>query len=423
MAHRPGELSPLLKQSTGITVSHGEGMYLFDTEGKRYLDFSAGIGVTATGHCHPKVVAAAQKQVARLIHGQYAIVKHTGLLTLTERLGERMPGDINSIFYSNAGTEAVEASIRLARQATGRPNIIVFQGGFHGRTMGSLSLTTSSVGLRAGVQPMMGGVVVSPFPNAHRYGWDEETAADFCLRELDNIFATQSAPVESAAVLVEPVQGEAGYVPASTRFMQGLRSRCDEHGMLMIVDEVQSGYGRSGRFWAHEHFDVTPDVIITAKGLASGFPLSAIAAPHDIMEKGWPGSQGGTYGGNAVACAAALATLDVIEEEGLVENAAEQGDYLFSRLEAVKAANPAIDVVRGKGLMIGTQIVDSGGRPDGQRAMRILKEAEKRGLVLIRCGAYGGQIVRWLPPLIVNRQQIDEAVEIFEQALEASGTG
>ncbi|SEP09924.1 aspartate aminotransferase family protein [Aquisalimonas asiatica] len=420
MANAAGQLSPLMKQSSGINAARAEGMYIYDESGQRYMDFTSGIGVTGTGHCHPKVVAAAQKQVATLVHGQYAIMKHPPLLEMAEKLGERMPEGLTSVFFSNAGTEAVEASIRLARQATGRPNIITFQGCFHGRTMGSLSTTTSSVGLRAGVQPIMGGVVVAPFPNAFRLRMDEKTATEHCLRELDNILHTQSAPAETAAMLIEPIQGEAGYVPANTEFMKGLREICDRHGILLMMDEVQAGYGRSGLFWGHQHFDVVPDVVISAKGLASGFPLSAMVARQDIMEKGWPGSQGGTYGGNAVACAAALATLEVYDEENLVENAAVQGQRLRKHLDEIQADNPAIVDVRGKGLMIGTEIADADGNPDGERAARILQEAEKRGLVMIRCGAYGGQIIRWLPPLIVNGDQIDEGVNIFADALKAS---
>ena len=420
MAHQMGQISPLMKQSSGIVATRGEGVYLFDEQGRRYLDFTSGIGVTSTGHCHPKVVAAAQRQVATLVHGQAAIMKHQPMLELNERLGKLLPAGLDRIFYSNSGAEVIEASIRLARQATGRPNIIVFQGGFHGRTMGALSATTSSVGLRAGVQPMMGGIMVTPFPNTYRYGWDEQTATEFCLRELDHLFATQTSPAETAAMLIEPIQGESGYVPATNAFMQGLRERCDRHGILLMMDEVQAGNGRSGKYWGHEHFGVKPDVLITAKGLASGYPLSALASRLDIMEKGWPGSQGGTYGGNAVACAAAVATLDVIEEEGLVENAAKQGEHLWQRLAELKASDPSIGDLRGKGLMLGTEMVDDEGRPDGPRSMRILQEAEKRGLLLIRCGAYGGQIVRWLPPLTVNRQQVDAAVDIFVEALKAS---
>ncbi|MFP4183156.1 MAG: aspartate aminotransferase family protein [Halorhodospira sp.] len=414
--HKTGAISPLLKQSSDVVAERGEGAYLFGTDGRRYLDFTSGIGVTATGHCHPKVVAAAQRQVGTLIHGQYAIVRHPAMLQLAERLGEIMPGDIDRVFFSNAGTEACEAALRLARQATGKPNIVAFQGGFHGRTMGSLSMTSSSVGLRAGVQPMMPGVVFAPFPNARRYGWDEEEAAAFCLRELDHLLATQSIPAETAAFFVEPIQGEAGYIPAGRTFLQGLRERADRHGILLIADEVQSGYGRSGAFWAHSHFDVQPDMVVTAKGLASGFPLSAVAASEALMGRGWPASQGGTYGANAVACAAALATLEVIEEEGLVANAREQGAYLRSRLDALCAEEPAIAHVQGMGLMHGTALMDEQGQPDGDRAARVLKALEARDVLMIRCGPQG-QIVRWLPPLIITREEIDRAVEAFAEAL------
>jgi len=420
MSEHMGQLSPLLKQSSGVTAVRGEGCYLYDRDGDRYLDFTSGIGVVSTGHCHPKVVEAAQRQVGSLIHGQYAIVKHPSILELAGKLGELMPGDIDSFFFSNAGTEAIEAALRLCRQATGKPNMIVFQGGFHGRTMGSLSMTTSSSPIRAGLQPMMGGVAVAPYPDTYRYGWDEETTAQFCLRELDHILQTYSVPAETAGMLIEAVQGESGYMPANTTFLQGVRERCEKHGIVMVVDEVQAGNGRTGSYWGHDHFGVVPDVVVTAKGLASGFPLSAMGASEALMSRGWMGSQGGTYGGNPVACAAALATIEVIQEEGLVENAREQGAHLRSRLEDLSSRYPEIGHVRGMGLMQGTYMVDGEGRPDGDRAMRLLKDCEKRGVLLIRCGAYGGQVVRWLPPLIVSREQVDTAVDAFEEALKAT---
>lgn len=420
MTQHPGHLSPILKQSSGITAVKGEGAYIFDQDGTRYLDFTSGIGVTNTGHCHPKVVEAVRKQAGELIHGQYGIMKHPNMLKLAEKLGELTPEAIDSFFFVNAGTEAVEASLRLCRQATGRPNIIVFQGGFHGRTMGSLSMTTSGAALRAGLQPMMGGVVVSPFPDTFRYGWSEEEATEFCLRELDHLLHTRSSPKETAAMLVEPVQGDGGYLPANSAFLRGLRERCDAHDMLLVFDEVQAGNGRTGRYWSHEHFGVTPDVLISAKGLASGFPISMFGAPDALMSRGWPGSQGGTYGGNAVACAAALATLEVIEEEGLVENAAAQGAHLRARLDELAARHDAIGHVRGVGLMQGTVIVDADGKPDGERAARLVKACEHEGVLMMRCGAYGGEIVRWLPSLIVNREQIDQAVDTFEAALKAA---
>ncbi len=419
-ANHPGQLSPLLKQATAVVAERGEGCYLYDRAGKRYLDFTAGIGVTSTGHCHPKVVAAAQAQVGKLIHAQYTTIMHAPIQELSARLGEKMPGAIDTFFFASAGTEADEGALRLARQATGRPNIIVFHGGFHGRTMGAASMTTSGTAYRAGLQPLMGGVVVAPFPHAFRYGWSEDEATDFCLRELDFILDTYSAPVDTAALFIEPILGEGGFIPANARFMAGLRERCDHHGMLLVVDEVQSGYGRTGKFWAHSHFDVMPDLVMTAKGLASGFPLSAFAAPQMLMEKGWPGSQGGTYGGNIVACAAALATLDVIEEEGLVANAAEQGKHLGERLNALKDEHACVADVRGKGLMMGAEIHNDRGAPDGARAERVAKTCEEQGLLLLRCGPHK-QVVRWLPPLIVSRAEIDEGVDIFAKALAAGG--
>src|SRR5919197_3398552 len=265
MAH----LSPLLKQATAVLVERGEGVYLYDEQGRRYLDFTAGIGVTSTGHCHPRVVAAAQEQVAKLIHGQYTTVMHRPLLTLSERLGEVLPPGLDSVFFSNSGSEAVEAALRLARHATGRPNIVVFHGSFHGRTVGAASMTTSGTKFRAGFAPLMAGVVIAPFPYAYRYGWDERTATDFALRELDYVLATVSAPDETAAFVVEPVLGEGGYVPANTAFLTGLRERADRHGILLVGDEVQTGFGRTGTFWGHQHFGLRPDVVVTAKGLAS----------------------------------------------------------------------------------------------------------------------------------------------------------
>ncbi|HEV3358723.1 MAG TPA: aminotransferase class III-fold pyridoxal phosphate-dependent enzyme [Pseudonocardiaceae bacterium] len=415
MAH----LSPLLKQATPVLVERGEGVHVFDEAGRRYLDFTAGIGVTSTGHCHPRVVAAAQEQVGKLIHGQYTTVMHRPLLDLSERLGDVLPSGIDSVFFVNSGSEAVEAALRLARQATGRPNIVVFQGGFHGRTMAAASLTTSGTKIRTGFAPLMGGVQVAPFPYAYRYGWDERTATDFALRELDYLFATVSAPEDTAALLIEPVLGEGGYVPAPPGFLEGLRERADAHGILLIIDEVQTGYGRTGRFWGHEHFGVQPDVLITAKGLASGFPLSGIAASTELMERARPGSQGGTYGGNAVACAAAIATLDVIRDEGLVDNAAKQGERLLDGARAAAKDHPAIGDVRGIGLMIASEFTTADGKPDGATAARVQQAAAERGLLLLTCGPYGNT-VRMIPALIVDSAQIDEGLRLWREALTAA---
>jgi 4-aminobutyrate aminotransferase len=415
MAH----LSPLLKQATPVVAARGEGVYLYDEQGRRYLDFTAGIGVTSTGHCHPRVVEAAQKQVASLIHGQYTTVLHRPLLTLAERLGEVLPGPLDSVFFSNSGSEAVEAALRLARHATGRANVVVFHGSFHGRTIGAASMTTSGTRFRAGFAPLMAGVAVSPFPTAYRYGWDERTATEFALRELDYVLATVSSPPETAAFLVEPVLGEGGYVPASSGFMAGLRARADAHGILLVMDEVQTGWGRTGRFWGHEHFGVVPDILVTAKGLASGFPLSAIAASTELMSAAWPGSQGGTYGGNAVACAAAIATLDVIVQENLVENARVVGAALASGLEKVAADNPVIGDVRGLGLMLASEFIKPDGEPNPAAAVRAQHAATEQGLLLLTCGPFGN-VVRMIPPLVVTEQQVEDALSIWRAAVETA---
>ncbi|HEY1973469.1 MAG TPA: aminotransferase class III-fold pyridoxal phosphate-dependent enzyme [Pseudonocardia sp.] len=413
------QLSPVLTQATPVLAERGEGVYLYDAEGRRYLDFTAGIGVTSTGHCHPRVVAAAQAQVGTLIHGQYTTVMHRPLLELTARLGDVLPVGLDSVFYLNSGSEAVEAAVRLARHATGRQNIVVFQGSFHGRTMGAAALTTAGTKFRAGLGPLMPGVAVAPFPNAHYFGWSEEEATRFALRELDLVLATSSAALDTAAFLVEPVLGEGGYVPANAAFLGGLRERADRHGILLIVDEVQTGFGRTGKFWGHQHFGVRPDVLITAKGLASGFPLSAIAASVDLMGKAWPGSQGGTYGGNAVSCAAALATLDVIEDEGLVENASVMGQRLHDGLAKVATDHPVISDVRGLGLMQAAEFRTSGGEPDAAMARQAQQAAVERGLLLLTCGQYGN-VVRMIPPLVVNAEQVDDALGTWSEAVVAA---
>jgi 4-aminobutyrate aminotransferase len=412
------QLSPLLKQATPVVVDHGEGVYLYDTEGRRHLDFTAGIGVTSTGHCHPRVVEAAREQIGKLIHGQYTTVMHKPLLELTEKLGGVLPAGLDSLFFANSGSEAVEAALRLSRQATRRPNVIVFQGGFHGRTVAAASMTTSGTRFSAGISPLMAGVHVAPFPYAFHYGWDEQTATKFALRELDYLFATVSAPNETAAFFIEPVLGEGGYVPANTEFLAGLRERADAHGILLVMDEVQTGFGRTGKFWGHDHFDVHPDVVLIAKGLASGFPLSGIAASEELMGKAWPGSQGGTYGGNAVSCAAAIATLDVIQDEGLVENAAERGRQLITGARLVSDKTPGIGDVRGLGLLVGSEFTTPDGDPDPATASAVQKAAAERGLLLLTCGAYSN-VVRMIPPLVVDASQIDDALAIWTETVAA----
>jgi 4-aminobutyrate aminotransferase len=413
--------SPLLTQATALQAVRGEGVWLYDADGGRHLDFTAGIGVTSTGHCHPKVVAAIQEQAAQLIHGQVTTIMHPRLDELSEALCAALPG-FGSVFVSNSGSEAVESAVRLARHATGRPNIVAFQGGFHGRSMGAASLTTSKLAVRAGLQPLMGGVVFAPFPYAHRYGWTEDETVAFCLRELDQLLLTTTAPNETAAIIIEPVLGEGGYVPVPDAFMAGLRERCDAHGILLVADEVQTGVGRTGRMWGMDHSGVRADVVICAKGLASGMPLSAIVASPELMAKGFPGSQGGTYGGNPVACAAAVATLQVVEEEDLVANAAERGEQLIAGVGDLAGRHEVIGDVRGRGLMIGIELRDQGGRTAGELVQATRMAAAEAGLLTLPCGATG-QVLRLIPPLVVDAEEIDTGLSMLDDALAKATAG
>jgi len=403
-------LSPVLKQATPVVVDHASGSWIVGTDGERYLDFTTGIGVTSTGHCHPAVVAAARAQIGKVIHAQYTTVMHKPLLELTAKLGEVLPAGLDSVFYANSGSEAVEAAVRLARMATGRPNIVVFQGGFHGRTVAAASLTTAGTRFSAGFAPLMAGVHMSAFPYAYRYGWDEATAVTFALKELDYLFKTRTAPEDTAAFLIEPVLGDGGYLPTPPAFLHGLRERADRHGIQLIIDEVQAGIGRTGRFWGHQHSCATPDIIVTAKGIASGFPISAIAAPAATMAKAWPGSQGGTYGGNAVAAAAGVATLEVIVRENLVENARIRGDQLQAGLRDLQSRFPVIGDVRGLGLMQGVEFTGAAA------AVAAQQEAVKHGLLTLTCGPEGN-VVRLIPALIVSEDEITTGLARFEAAL------
>ncbi|MGC8958766.1 MAG: aspartate aminotransferase family protein [Chloroflexia bacterium] len=409
-------LSPVWPRYTEILAERAEGIYIYGADGRRYIDFTCGIGVTNTGHCHPRVVRAAQEQCALLIHGQANIVYHRPMLRLVEELRTIVPAGLDCFFFSNSGAEAVEAAVKLARHATGKPVIIVFQGSFHGRTVGTMSLTTSKTIYRLRYQPLMPGVVVAPYPYAYRYGWTPEEAARFCLQEVRHLLVTQCDPSETAAILVEPVLGEGGYVVPPAEFLPGLRAIADEHGLLLIADEVQSGFGRTGRWFAVEHFGVVPDILVMAKGLASGFPLSGIAARRELMEKWVPGTHGGTYGGNAVACAAAVATIQAMREEGLIENSARQGAFLLERLRDLQKRHPRIGDVRGLGLMVGAEFTAPDGRPDKASAKAVVQACQRLGLILLTCGPYDNTI-RWIPPLIVTREQLEEALGIFEQAL------
>ena len=415
-------LSPAWTHYSTIIAERGEGAILYGEDGREYLDFTCGIAVTNTGHCHPRVVEAVQRQAGLLLHGQANIVFHKPMLQLVQEL---LPivAPLDSFFFSNSGAEAVEGAVKLARQATGRTNVVVFQGSFHGRTVGAMSLTTSKTIYRGGYQPLMAGVFVAPFPYAYRYGWDAEQASAWCLDELDLLLATQTAPGETAALLVEPILGEGGYVVPPASFLHGLRERCDRHGMLLILDEIQTGFGRTGKWFAYEHFGVQADIVTVAKGLASGLPLSGIISTRELMAR-WPaGSHGGTYGGNIVATAAAVATIQAIREEHLLDNAVQRGAQLTRGLQHLQEEYPVIGDIRGLGLMIGTEFRSPDGQPDKTTAKAVSAGCLERGLMLLTCGPWDNT-VRWIPPLVVTGEQIDRSLSIFADALlAATGAG
>lgn len=409
-------ISPVWKRTFPLTITRGEGCYVFDTQDRRYLDFTSGIGVTNTGHCHPKVVEAAREQVGQLIHAQVNNYYHLPLLRLTDILLTVVPDkSFNCFFFSNSGAEALESAIKLARHATGRPNIITFQGAFHGRTNQTMATDTGHTIYRAGYAPLASGVHVAPYPYAYRYGWDPETTSAFCLNELRHMLVTQTAPFETAAILVEPVQGEGGYVVPPVSFIRGLREICDENKILLIFDEVQSGFGRTGKFFASEHFGVTADIIAVAKGIASGFPLSGVISRKELMDRWIPGSHGGTYGANAVSCAAAVATIEVLKD-GVVTNAARMGEILIGELKAMQVRHPVIGDVRGLGLMVGVEFTNPDGSVGSTLSDVVKKNCMENGLLLLQCGTYH-QVIRWIPPLIVTEEQLRQGLAIFEQAV------
>jgi len=412
------QLSPVWSRIFSIEADHALGSYIYDTQGNKYLDFTCGIGVTNTGHCHPRVVEAIQKQAGRLIHGQANIVFHKPMLELVSELKTVVNPALDGFFFANSGAEAVEGAIKLARHATGRTNIIVFQGSFHGRTVGTMSLTTSKTVYRAGYQPLMAGCFVAPYPYSYRYGWSDEQTSQWCLDELEFLFLSQTAPQETAAILIEPVLGEGGYVVPPAGFLNSLREICDKYGILLIVDEIQSGFGRTGKWFAQEHFNVTPDIMTVAKGIASGLPLSGVFSRLGLMKKWQTGTHGGTFGGNAVACAAGVATIKAMRDEHMPENAQIRGTQLINHLRRVQLDYPVIGDVRGLGLMIGVEFRTPDRKPDKTTTKAVVQACFERKLMLLTCGTYDN-VIRWIPPLIVNEKQVDEAIEIFTDSIKS----
>ena len=401
-----------------VVIVRAEGSQMWDIDGKRYIDLFPGWGCSLLGYCHPRVVEAIREQAGRLIQiDNLFYTREQG--RLAEILHEKSFGGLS--YFCNSGAEAIEGAIKLARQTSKRQNVIVFQGSLHGRTSLAMAMTTSKTIYRVGYQPLPGGIFVAPFPYAYYYGWDEGSTVDYCLAELNHLLKTQTAPEETAAMIVEPVLGEGGYVPAPPRFLQGLREICDANGILLIVDEVQTGFGRTGRFFAFEDAGIKPDIVVMAKGLGSGMPISAIAAPQALMSRWQTGSHGGTYGGNPVAAAAAVATIHTLRDEGLIENAQARGEQLTNGLRDLQAEFPVLGDVRGPGLMIGVEFGRSGREPLPDLAKAVQQACLDRQLLLLTCGAYGNT-VRWIPPLVAGEEQIADALSIFgDSVAQAAG--
>ena len=413
-------ISPSYTRSYPLVAKRGRGVRIEDVDGNQFLDFASGIGVCSTGHCHPEVVKAIQEQAAELIHMSGTDFYYEAMIQLAERVSKiaPMPGP-HKFYYGNSGAEAIECALKLARYHTGRQNIIAFYGEFHGRTMGALSLTASKAQQRRRFGPLVPGITHVRYPYAYRGcsggPQEEEAFALGCARYIEEkLFKTTMPPEEVAAIFVEPIQGEGGYVVAPTIFMQELRKICDRHGILLVVDEVQSGVGRTGKWWAVEHSGVEPDIVCIAKGIASGMPLSICMTRANIMD--WkPGSHASTFGGNPVAIAAALATLDVLEREG-VANAAKVGDAVMQRLREWPKKHPIVGEVRGRGLMIGIEIVkDQGSRESASEWRNQIETlAFDRGLLILGCGETS---IRLAPPLIVKQEEADIALDILEESI------
>jgi 4-aminobutyrate aminotransferase len=409
-------MSPVWTRIFPIRAERAEGCYIYAEDGKKYLDFTCGIGVTNTGHCHPKVVEAIREQAGLFLHAQANIVVHKPMMQLIEELRTVVHPSIDGFFFSNSGAEALEGAVKLARAATGKPNIIVFAGSFHGRTAGTMALTTSKTIYRSGFQPLPAGVFVAPYPYAYKLGMSEEKTTEYCLNALEELLLSQTSPAETAAILIEPELGEGGYVVPPAAFLKGLRAICDRTGILLIFDEVQSGFGRTGKWFAQEHFGVVPDIMTVAKGIASGMPLSGVFSRLDLMKKWQTGSHGGTYGGNAVACAAGVATIRAMREEDMIGNAARRGVQLTTGLRKLQEEYPVIGDVRGLGLMIGTEFTVNGKPADKALIKSIVHSCEEQGLLLLTCGTYDN-VIRWIPPLIVDQTQVNDGLRIFGEAL------
>jgi 4-aminobutyrate aminotransferase len=419
-------VAPTNARAFDIVAARGEGSYLWDVNGERYLDFTSGIAVNNTGHRHPKVVEAIKSQLDQLVHISM-VTAHEPIIKLCEKLSKIAPGKLNSVFLNNSGGEAIDAAIKFARFVTGRSNVISFTGAFHGRTLLATALTTAKSKYREGYEPLPAGIFQVPYPYCLRCPANQ-TAGECeleCFDFVQKIFDHQVKASSVAAIIMEPVLGEGGYVVPATGytkpdgFMRRLRQVCDEHGIMLIFDEVQTGFGRTGKWFACQHWGVEPDILVMAKGIASGLPMAGIMARKELMDRWTAGRHGSTYGGNPLACASALASIQVIEDEKLLDNAEKLGSLIQRTITQLKTKFKSIGEVRGLGLMIGIEIVDDKGKPDGERLNRLVEECFKRKLLLLDCGSQD-HVIRFLPPLNCTEEQVRESLTIFEEALAAT---
>jgi len=417
-------LSPALAKTTDLVMESGHGVYIKDIDGNEYMDFVQGIAVNALGHAHPKIVKAISEQAAKLVTASFNLVNYPPTLELAKKIAELAPGNLGSTFFSNGGSEANDGALKLAKAVTGRPCIIAFRGSFHGRSVGATSITGSNSKYRKHYEPLMGGVYFCPYPNAYRWGYDgkgasEEETAKQALGELQTMFDQIVYPEDVAAIIFEPVLGEGGYVVPPKAFVEGLRKKCDEHGILLIFDEIQSGYGRTGKMFASEHFGVVPDIMTLGKAIAGGLPMSAIVSTPEIMSKWLPGMHGTTFGGHPVCAAAALAVLEAYKEENILENATKQGAYLKERLLEFKSKYPIIGDVRGLGLMVAMEFINPADRsPNADAFNKMRQYCLEHKLLVLGCGVYGNGF-RLATPLNITREELDKGLAIIDAALAA----
>jgi len=408
-------VAPVISFDNGVEMAEARGAWLTDAAGKRYLDFGTGISVTNCGHNHPRIVAAAHEQLDRVWHGG-GTFRYDSYVSAAEQLVSVAPEPIDMFFFMNSGAEAVEAAVKLARHTTGRQGVVVFRGGFHGRTMGSVSYTTSSVKYRTGYHPLLPSVFVTPFPHPFRNGLTEEEATDRAIHELRAMLRHVVAPEDIACFLIEPVQGEGGYYPAPAAFLQEVRDVADRYGILLIADEIQTGFGRTGTWWGIDNYDISPDIITIGKAIANGLPLSAIGSSKDLFGKWPPGVHGTTFGGNAVACAAAVEVVNVVKE--VLPSVPALSEQAFAGLRSVQAKHPTVGDVRGLGLMIGIELVDRDGSPDSTALEFVRTHLLETGMIFHPCGP-DHNIIRFIPPLVISPEDLNRGIGLIDDALNA----